>query len=160
MGLDNPHLYQDLTPNGHSNSQPSQKNGHVPQGNAYEFEGETGQEVHEYEYPDAPVNSISGKVGKEDRPYGFGRQESHMFKGQTQRDRIREEKESVKHKSHCSRICAVLVAILILIIIGAIIFVVFEFIGKGVIMVTILLEQQRFCISYLLFSVRQNLIFN
>lgn len=131
MGLDNPHLYQDLTPNGHSNSQPSQKNGHVPQGNAYEFEGETGQEVHEYEYPDAPVNSISGKVGKEDGPYGFGRQASHMFKGQTQRDRIREEKESVKHKSHCSMICAVLFAILILIIIGAIIFVVFEFIGKG-----------------------------
>ncbi|XP_030829644.1 uncharacterized protein LOC579807 isoform X2 [Strongylocentrotus purpuratus] len=127
-GLDNTHLYQDLTPNGHSNSKPSQKNGHVPQGNAYEFEGETGQEVHEYEYPDAPVNSISGNVGKDGRPYGFGRQESYMFKGQTERDRTREEREIGKHKSHCSRICAVLVAILILIIIGAIIFVVFEFI--------------------------------
>nr|XP_054751071.1 atrial natriuretic peptide-converting enzyme-like isoform X5 [Lytechinus pictus] len=130
MGLDNPHLYQDLKPNGNSNSKASQKNGHMPRGNAYVYDGpggahglgtETGQEVHEYEYP---VFNISGNVGQEDSPYGFNRQESYKYKGQTEQERTNNK----KNESHCCRIFAVVIAILILLIIGAIIYVVFEFV--------------------------------
>ncbi|XP_063951241.1 uncharacterized protein LOC129256860 isoform X8 [Lytechinus pictus] len=114
MGLDNPHLYQDLKPNGNSNSKASQKNGHMPRGKAYVYDGpggahglgtETGQEVHEYEY-------------------GFNRQESYKYKGQTEQERTNNK----KNESHCCRIFAVVIAILILLIIGAIIYVVFEFV--------------------------------
>ncbi|XP_041479083.1 uncharacterized protein LOC121426747 isoform X3 [Lytechinus variegatus] len=129
-GLDNTHLYQDLQPNGNSNSKASQKNGHMPRSNAYVYGEpggahglgtETGQEVHEYEYP---VFNISGNVGQEDSPNGFNRQESYKYKGQTEQERTNNK----KNESHCCRIFAVVIAILILLIIGAIIYVVFEFV--------------------------------